>query len=262
MKDYEKDYYINGIVQFDAAKELIDLLPNKSIDILDIGCGSGRVSDIIYQNTTPKRMIAIDKSKDMISEALKNYPLKNIEFKCSDVVDINFFEEFDVIVSNSSFQWFSDHEKSLGAIREALRYDGRLYIQTPYKIRWCPEINNMMDLFFEEAFPKLRKEFKFPCMHLETIKEYIYLFETNDFNVEEIYSKTFTYELNRNQFVSVFKSGALKAYGNQECFSTHLPNDFNEKMIEFVNNYKSEEKTITISMPRVFTILSKNNLIL
>ena len=39
--DYNREYYTNGIVQLDAAKELMRLMPRQADSVLDVGCGSG-----------------------------------------------------------------------------------------------------------------------------------------------------------------------------------------------------------------------------
>ena len=65
--NYEKGYYSNGNVQYDAAKELLTLIPTNPRSLLDIGCGSGKVSHLIYQKVSPKQMLSIDISHNKVS---------------------------------------------------------------------------------------------------------------------------------------------------------------------------------------------------
>ncbi len=106
--NYEKGYFSNGNVQYDAAKELLTLIPTNPRSLLDIGCGSGKVSHLIYQNVSPKQMLSIDISQAMLEEVEHRYPSSPIEFRHTDIVQFSSDEVYDVIISNSSFQWFKN----------------------------------------------------------------------------------------------------------------------------------------------------------
>ena len=257
FKEYAKEYYTNGVVQHDAALELCSLLPSKAQNVLDVGCGSGRVSEIFYSLMNPIHMIAIDKSSEMIKEAQQNKD-SNIIYKHKEIEKLDLDKNFDVIVSNSSIQWFSNINKSLSVINSLLSDNGSFYVQSSFKKNWCPSITAMMDDFFNDEFPELNSSFTFPCMHLENLTNYRELLSKNGFVIKQLYSKEFTYDVDRNGFFRIFKSGAIKAYSNQSNFSTPIPDEYYNKLIKYAYNYYKHTENIKLVMPRVFIEAKKN----
>ena len=110
--NYDKDYRKNGLVQYDAALELLAHIPFKPTNLLDIGCGSGRVTALICDQRKPCRVTGIDSSPVMIKEAQLLYPLPNVTYTESTIEGLGTRDQFDVITANSSFQWFSDYSKA------------------------------------------------------------------------------------------------------------------------------------------------------
>ncbi|EGU30997.1 hypothetical protein VII00023_20672 [Vibrio ichthyoenteri ATCC 700023] len=258
-KNYAKEYYTNGIVQQDAALELCDLLPYKPQNVLDVGCGSGRVSEIFYSRMNPIQMIAIDKSSEMIKEAKKNKD-SHVIYKHKNIENLDLSVNFDVIVSNSSIQWFSNINKSLLVIKSLLSDNGSFYVQSSFKKNWCPSITVMIDDFFRDEFPELKPSFTFPCMHLENLVDYSELLSNNGFIINNLYSKDFKYCVDRDGFFKIFKSGAIKAYSNQSNFSVPLPDGYYDKLIKYAYNYYEHSDSINLVMPRVFIEAKKSKL--
>lgn len=259
LKTYAKEYDKNAIAQREAAYELNNLLPNKADRVLDIGCGSGRVSEYFYSSIKPKEMIAIDKSQDMIIEAIKKYSHSNISYENEDIHTLSINKKFDVIIANSSLQWFEDIDLALSVIYQHLSNQGNLFIQTPFKDNWCPAINLMINDFFDIHYPKLKESFKFPCMHLSTLEEYKTMFEKSKLKIKTMYEKDFTFEVDNLNFIKMFNSGAIKAYSNQRNYSINLPKDFNYNLSNFSSDYYKNNNKIKIVMPRAYFSLVRIN---
>ncbi|HII4368013.1 TPA: class I SAM-dependent methyltransferase, partial [Vibrio parahaemolyticus] len=249
LTTYEKEYYHNGIVQHDAAKTLGSLLPEASDNVLDVGCGSGRVSEFFYERMKPKKMIAIDKSSNMIEEAIALHKKTKIHYRTYNIENMNLNSNFDVIISNSSLQWFENINEALKNIQNHLSDNGRFYVQTSFKKDWCPAITNMINAFFHNIYPNLESHFEFPCRHLNNINEYKLLFESSNLFIEHSYIKEFVYYVNNDQFMKIFKSGAINAYSNQGNFKIKLPCDFYNDLINFSQNYYSHREVIKLTMP-------------
>ncbi|WP_434568320.1 methyltransferase domain-containing protein (plasmid) [Vibrio chagasii] len=257
MKTYAKEYDANGIAQREAAYELGSLLPSNAGRVLDIGCGSGRVSEYFYSSLKPNRMVAIDSSKEMITEAIKTYKNSNISYINEDIHTLTIDEKFDVIIANSSLQWFENIYLALSVIYKHLSDKGNVFIQTPFKDNWCPAINLMINDFFDIHYPTLKRSFKFPCTHLESLEEYKFIFENSKLKVNRMYSKNFVFEVDNLNFIKVFNSGAIKAYSNQDNYSTDLPKDFNHHLSTFSSEYYKNKSMIKITMPRAYFLLGK-----
>ncbi len=98
-------------IQAEVAKKLISSLSNKPKKILDLGCGSGAIYNLIDWEI--EKFVGVDFSSNMLSLHPK---AKNVTCKLGDFNDTKLFEEllkeeFDYIISASALQWASDLEK-------------------------------------------------------------------------------------------------------------------------------------------------------
>jgi trans-aconitate 2-methyltransferase len=102
-------------------------------NLLDAGCGSGRVTKILSEKITDGNIYAIDNDPNMIKKAketLKDF--KNIKVIESDLLDIrtlNIPIKFDVIFSNAVLHWVLDHHKVFERFYDLLNPEGQLLIQ-------------------------------------------------------------------------------------------------------------------------------------
>ena len=78
-------------------ESLIELLnPQKDERILDIGCGSGQLTQKIAE--LAKEAVGLDYSADMIADAKAKFP--EVTFKVASAADFEFDEKFDALFSN------------------------------------------------------------------------------------------------------------------------------------------------------------------
>lgn len=135
-KTYEwnsSDYSRNSSAQFQWASELIDKLALKGTeDVLDIGCGDGRITAEIATHLPNGSVMGIDNSKEMIAHAKKNFPEtkhKNLCFQVTDAREIRFADRFDLAFSTSALHWISDHHLVLEGVKRSLKKKGRILFQ-------------------------------------------------------------------------------------------------------------------------------------
>ena len=112
-------------VAWEALKE-IALLGNERI--LDIGCGSGKVSANIAGRVCNGSVLGLDLSQGMIAFAQKTYApfYDNLMFTKGDVLELASSSEFDLIFSSSSLHWILDHEPLLIRVYNALKPGGSI----------------------------------------------------------------------------------------------------------------------------------------
>jgi trans-aconitate methyltransferase len=124
------DYAANSVVQQAWARELIAKLNLRGDEnILDVGCGDGKVTAEIAGAVPRGSAVGIDASKQMIGFAKKNFPqskIPNLKFQICDARRIRFDRKFDVIFSNAALHWVDDHEKILRGTASVLKTGGRL----------------------------------------------------------------------------------------------------------------------------------------
>jgi trans-aconitate 2-methyltransferase len=96
--------------------------------VLDVGCGTGRVTEALLALVPRGRVLALDASADMVALARERLG-ERAEVWCQDVLDLQLDEPVDAIVSTATLHWVTDHDRLWPVLAKALRPGGRLEIQ-------------------------------------------------------------------------------------------------------------------------------------
>ncbi len=115
--------------QFEWAQEVIDRLELRGDeDVLDAGCGSGRVTAELLDRLPDGRLVGIDGSASMVAMAREKLG-DRVEIREEDLAELDLHEQFDLVFSTAVFHWVPDHENLFRRLFAALRPDGRLVAQ-------------------------------------------------------------------------------------------------------------------------------------
>jgi trans-aconitate 2-methyltransferase len=96
--------------------------------VLDAGCGSGRITELLVERLPRGRVIAVDESPSMV-EAARARLGATAEVRVADLLELELQEPVDAILSTATFHWISDHESLFGRLHRVLRPGGRLVAQ-------------------------------------------------------------------------------------------------------------------------------------
>lgn len=128
-----EDYAEHSSAQYKWGKELLDVLSlNGTERLLDIGCGDGKITELISKKLKSGKVVGIDSSKDMIRFARQKYTndkFENLSFEVRDARNLGFEEEFDVIYSNAALHWIKDQECVLKEAFKSLNKGGKILFQ-------------------------------------------------------------------------------------------------------------------------------------
>jgi 2-polyprenyl-3-methyl-5-hydroxy-6-metoxy-1,4-benzoquinol methylase len=105
--------------------------PNDAV--ADLACGTGYGSVMLASKAAS--VVGVDIDASVIRSIKTKYaPIKNLSFLESDLLDINFDDQFDYIVSFETIEHFAEADilKLLGLFNKALKQGGKLIISTPY----------------------------------------------------------------------------------------------------------------------------------
>ena len=86
-----------------AADLVDDLAPLSGERVLDLGCGTGRLSAVIADKEC--EVLGIDADPTMIAAAQDQYP--HIQFRCEDGAAFRVDAEFDAVFSNAALHWMT-----------------------------------------------------------------------------------------------------------------------------------------------------------
>ena len=127
------------MAQKSAAERLFWMLGvERTDDVLDLGCGTGHLAQEM-RVLTDGRVVGIDLSPEMIALAREAAP-EGIEFVTGPAEELDMPGEFDAILCNSAFQWFTDEPRALANCFAALRPGGRMAMQAPARHEYCPTL--------------------------------------------------------------------------------------------------------------------------
>ncbi len=178
MKSYKwdaKEYSQFSSEQEKWARATIEKLKLKQGEnVLDIGCGDGRVTAEIAKQVQPGSVIGIDNSQSMVELAGKRFSssmFPNLSFKCVDAKELTFDNQFDVVTSNAVLHWVDDHLNVLRGIYKALKPGGRVILQMGGKGNAAEIISVADEVINERQWKKYFSEFKFPYYFFD-VKEY------------------------------------------------------------------------------------------
>lgn len=210
-------YRQTATLQQSASELLFDLLEiTRTDDILDLGCGTGHITQAIRLQTDGV-VVGIDPSAGMIAEA-RRHCAGNIEFQVESAEELAMASRFDAIFCNSAFQWFRDPSRAVLHCYEALRPGGRIAIQAPARTNYCPNFVRATDALKQD--PQTQEtfaHFRSPWFFLETAQEYTAIFLRAGFSVVTSEIEGITRCCPPTKVLEMFESGAAAGYLNPEC---------------------------------------------
>jgi trans-aconitate 2-methyltransferase len=170
-QDYEK----HSQAQQKWARELIGKLSlSGSEDVLDLGCGDGKVTAEISKVVSNGSVIGIDNSSSMIMLATKQYPIDkylNLSFELMDACDLVFENCFDVIFSNAVLHWIKNHKPVVRGLFKSLKPGGKILLQMGGKGGASLYISILDEILLLPEWQSYFKDFEFPYSFLG-VEEY------------------------------------------------------------------------------------------
>lgn len=162
----------------DFGRELIDLLkPSKDETILDLGCGTGDLTNEIASKGA--RVIGLDQSESMLEKARSKFG--KIEFINADATNFKLSEKVDAVFSNAALHWVTSQDQVLKSIYNSLKPNGRLVAELGAKGNVSKIVDSIQTVIKKEGFTPVEMSdiFYFPSPG-----EYATLLEKVGFRVE------------------------------------------------------------------------------
>lgn len=103
-------------------EDLLTLLnPQPGEQILDLGCGTGQLTEKIADSGAVGR--GIDSAVEMIEKARQNYP--QLRFDVADATNFQVEQPLDAVFSNAVLHWVKPPAEAIACVHQALKPGGR-----------------------------------------------------------------------------------------------------------------------------------------
>lgn len=101
------------------AKAILERLPLDGDEIvLDAGCGTGRLAQMLVERLPNGRVVAVDGSQAMVDKVADVLRPTDEAF-VHDLTALDLPEPVDAIASSAIFHWFPDHELLFRGLRSS-----------------------------------------------------------------------------------------------------------------------------------------------
>ena len=100
--------------------------------VIDLGCGTGRLTEKVLEQLPRGRVIGIDRSANMARAAHQHLASRfasRIDIVIADAVALPIIGAADAVFSTATFHWISSHEALFASVFTALKPGGQLVAQ-------------------------------------------------------------------------------------------------------------------------------------
>ncbi|RYE10146.1 MAG: class I SAM-dependent methyltransferase [Sphingobacteriaceae bacterium] len=232
----------NFVYQY--GEDVLSLLePKAGESILDLGCGSGFLTNEISEHGA--QVLGVDSSAEMIEKAKKSYP--ETDFKVINATDLGFDASFNAVFSNAVLHWIKaeDQLKMMNAVFRTLKSGGRFVAEMGGKGNVGLMISTLRKVLNQYGYPQ---QAEMDYLFFPSVGEYTSMLEKAGFKV--IYAAHFDREtLLQDQsegvkkWITMFASDFFK--GVKEAHQPEILNEiakqlqpFYEKNGEWYADYK------------------------
>jgi trans-aconitate methyltransferase len=126
-------YHKVSAPQFTWGQAVLDRLPLRGEElVLDLGCGTGRLTALLLDRLPHGRAIGIDLSANMLATAQRELAPEHrprAAFVHADISVLPVAGRADAIFSTATFHWVHDHERLFRSLFQALKPGGRVVAQ-------------------------------------------------------------------------------------------------------------------------------------
>jgi trans-aconitate 2-methyltransferase len=127
------DYAHHSSLQAAMADEVLSRLTLRGDEqVLDVGCGDGKLSARIAAMLPRGAVLGVDASADMVAFARQQFgpaAWPNLGFEVADARTLAFRSRFDLVVSFNALHWVPQQADALRGIRQALKPQGRTHLR-------------------------------------------------------------------------------------------------------------------------------------
>ncbi|MFA6989837.1 MAG: malonyl-ACP O-methyltransferase BioC [Candidatus Gastranaerophilaceae bacterium] len=219
IKTYDKNAIVQNMMASNLIQKISEHCGKKFPKILEIGCGTGLLTRKIAKNIEFEEFFSNDIVED--HKKIINKIIPNSLFICENIEKANIEAEFDLIISNATFQWIKSFEKFQINLQKMSKNNSIIAFTT----------------FGIENFREI-KEITGLGLKYKTTTEIKEMFNKN---FKLIYEKEEILQLEFNSPFDILKH--ISSTGtNAVCSTKWTKNDLNTFCQKYLKMYETEEK--------------------
>ncbi len=223
--------------RFEPFKDLMSLIVvREGLRVLDLGCGTGELTEMVLDMLPQSEVLGIDSSKEMLEKtSIKKRPGLNFELCPIEKVSGG----WDLIFSNAAIQWVSNHDQLIPGLVSLLKPGGQIAVQLPANHKHATQTVDS-ELAREEPFSSALGGWskEWPVLSIGEYADLLYESGAQDINVFE---KIYPHILDDVEAVIDWLSGtALLPYFER------LPQELHE---DFLNSYRESLQDLYPEVP-------------
>lgn len=111
---------------YEQVIELVKIFNQNAVKWLDIGCGTGKMGSVAFENIDIEKFVFCDSSEEMIRIAKTRFKNHNAEFSVCDVQTLAYIDECDIITAMQVNHYLRIDERKIALKKcyEALKNNG------------------------------------------------------------------------------------------------------------------------------------------
>lgn len=218
------------------------------LNILDVGCGTGTLTNEAASLIKEGTAIGLDNTQSFIDSGSQRYAdTANLSLVCENIFSYEPPHQFDLIMTARTVQWLSDIPEALKRFRSWLKPGGQLSIldYNHTAIEWNPALPSSM-LEFYQTFLKWRAD---AGMNNRVADEISAMLEQQGFTGIETINADQTYTRGEDHFQTNLGIWIKVAQSRQMVIEGYLTDELRLKAIEEYNNWiETEALSMTLKM--------------
>jgi ubiquinone/menaquinone biosynthesis C-methylase UbiE len=132
-KSYDDSRFVNSYQRRTQTLTINTMHIEKGMNILDLGCGTGRGTiDIAEKLEGSGKIVGLDLSEAMVRKARQNlagFQYTNVEFQVGSGNTLDIENQFDFVLSTNAFHHFDKKEEIFARVRKSLKHNGVFVIE-------------------------------------------------------------------------------------------------------------------------------------